>query len=169
MFDSLHLHLMLNHAPLFLALCGALLAAAGELMGERWLRRAGLIALVIAGPLAWEISASGERAGDRLEKLRPANEKLIDAHEEAAEAAVPVFAFAAVVAAIALILERKPRAARIAALLAGALGLAAFAVAARAALLGGKISHPELDSAGASALSAPAPAAAAPERDHDRD
>ena len=168
MFDSIHLHLMLNHAPLFLALCGALLALAGEAMNERWLRRAGLAAMLIAGPLAWAVSASGERAGETLEKLRPASEALIETHEEAAEAATPVFAFAAVVAAVALALERKPRGVRVATLLAGALGVAAFALAARAALLGGKISHPELTPGGAAPAAAPAPVSG-PEKEHDRD
>lgn len=168
MFDAIHLHLMLNHAPLFLALGGAILALAGAAMDERWLRRAGLAALVIAGPLAWAVSESGERAEDALEQVRPVGEALVEAHEEAAEAAVPVFAFAAVAAAVALALERKPRFARIAALLAGALGAAAFALAARTAQLGGKLSHPELTPGGAAPSAVSAPASGS-EKEHDRD
>jgi len=155
---SAHWHLMLNHLPVLGVPFGAALLGVGLLVGRTTLQRAGLAVLVLAGLAAGAAYLTGEPAENALEAQiaggsRP--ESLIEAHEEAAEAATIATGLLALVSAVAL--WRLRRGALTRGWMTGVLMMAvATSVAlAWAATLGGRISHPEIRPA---AIATPAPA-----------
>ena len=153
---SAHWHLILNHLPVLGVPFGAALLGIGLLFGRTTLQRSGLAVLVLAGLAAGAAYLTGEPAEHALETQLGAGtrpESLIEAHEEAAEAATIATGLLALVSAFALWRLRRGALAR--GWTAGALLMAvATALAlAWAATLGGRISHPEIRPA---AIAAPA-------------
>ncbi len=140
-----HLHLLINHAPLFALLIGLAILVTALARHNEELRRAGLVLLVLGGVGAVPAFLSGEPAEDAIEDLPGVSEKLIERHEEAADFALWGAGLAGLAALGALLLQgRRPVAAR---RLTGAsvgLSLIALGVMARTANLGGQIRHPEI-------------------------
>ena len=83
--NAAHIHLVVNHVPLFAALFGAGLLAWGLFKNEPSLRAAGLILGLIAGIGGVVAVQSGERAEDIVEEYAGTNENALSEHEEAAE------------------------------------------------------------------------------------
>lgn len=153
--NAAHIHLMVNHLPLFASLFGGALLAAGVLMRQRALSRAGLVLALLAAAGGVAAAQSGERAEDVVEGWSGVSESAIEEHEEAAEAAQAAAVVLGVLALGALAVprarERAERWLTVASLLAA---VAVFGFTARAANLGGEIRHPEIsDGAAASTLS----------------
>lgn len=143
--NAAHLHLMVNHLPLFAALFGGALLAFGLWKNDRALRSAGLVLGLIAGIGAFAAVQSGERAEDIVEEYAGTNEEALHEHEEAAE----VTQWAAIllglvsVGALAVPKERTTLRSR-AEWLAIALFAVTLGLVARTANLGGPIRHPEI-------------------------
>lgn len=137
-----HLHMMVNHLPLFAALAAALLLASGLLGKSAPLARAGLVACLLAGVGAWAGNFTGERAEDWVNDKPGVTEEAVEEHEEAAEttryAAFPLGALALV----ALFWKKGPQ--RGLQLLLLLLALATLGLTAQAANLGGQIRHTEI-------------------------
>ena len=154
--SNAHWHLILNHLPVLGVPFGALLLGIGLLRGTMALQRAGLIVLVLAGVAAGVAYLTGEPAEHALETLGAAGsrpESLIEAHEEAALAALIAAGVLALGAAAALLalgaagaLWRLVRGTVGRGWIAGLLTLALVASLALGwvATLGGRISHPEI-------------------------
>ena len=139
-----HLHIMLNHIPLFGSLFAALLIAWGLLRKSEDVLRLGLALGVVVAIATWGVQLTGEPAEEVIENLAGVSRRLIHAHEEAAEWATYIIAAAGVVAILAfLLVRRRHRAARGLSILTLVVSLLGFAAASRAALLGGEIRHPE--------------------------
>jgi len=139
-----HLHIMLNHIPLFGSLFAALLIAWGLLRKSEEVLRLGLALAFIIGIATWGVQLTGEPAEEVIENLAGVSRRMIHAHEEAAEWATYIIAAAGVAAILALLLvRRRHRAARGLSILTLVISLFGFAAASRAALLGGEIRHPE--------------------------
>jgi|tagenome__1003787_1003787.scaffolds.fasta_scaffold20989417_2 MYXO-CTERM domain-containing protein len=139
-----HLHIMLNHIPVFGSLFAALLIAWGLLRKSEDVLRLGLALAVVVGVATWGVQLTGEPAENVVEHLADVSRRMIHAHEEAADWATYMIAAAGVVALVALLMvRRRHRAGRGLSILALVISLVGFAAASRAALLGGEIRHPE--------------------------
>lgn len=145
--NAAHLHLVLNHAPLFALLIGTAVVAVALWRPSDDLMRAGLILVVLGGAATVPAFLSGEPAEDAIEELPGVSEELIDEHEESADYALWGGVVAGLVALAALaVRRRRAGVSRKFALLAASLGFLAVIIMARTAYLGGQIRHPEIRS-----------------------
>jgi len=145
-----HVHLMVNHVPLFAALFGGTLLAYGLLKNERSLRSAGLVLGLVAGIGGVAAVQSGERAEDIVEALAGTNELALEEHEEAAEFTQWATILLGVISLAALAIPRNRTTLRTGGeWLTIALFAVTLAMVARTANLGGAIRHPEIGGSGA--------------------
>ncbi len=131
-----HLHLILNHSPLFAELAALLLLAAGGALRRRDLVDAALVAAIATAPLAAATFVSGRAAADAVGRIDGIDQEAIGPHEEAAE----IFAAVATVAALAAGAALRWR--RVTAVAAAAV-VVALAIGLWTAERGGAIHHPE--------------------------
>jgi uncharacterized membrane protein len=145
--NAAHLHLMVNHLPLFATIFSGLLLAAGLLLKQKPLSQAGLALAIVAALGAFAALETGEGAEDMVEDLPGVVRGTIHDHQEAAEAAlwstIVLGAFALGALALPVRMAEAKRKATLGAL---ALTLVAFVLIARANNLGGHIRHPEITS-----------------------
>lgn len=150
--NAAHIHLVVNHVPLFAALFGACLLAIGLLKNERSLKSAGLVLGLVAGLGGVVAVQSGERAEDVVEAYAGTNEAAIEEHEEAAEVTQWAAILLGLVSLGALLMPKGRDALRgRAEWLTLALFVVTLGLVARTANLGGPIRHPEI-SASATAV-----------------
>ena len=142
--DGTHLHLMINHFPLFGSAIALVILAWALVARSRDLTRAGLILALACGIGGFAVKLSGDEAEEQVEDLPWANQDLIHEHEEAADWAFYVLALAGVAAAVALVRMRGDRPARLESGIVLGLLVMGFAATARTALEGGKIRHEEV-------------------------
>lgn len=142
--NAAHIHIMLNHIPLFGALFAALLVGWGLLRRSEDVLRLGLALAFVVGIATYGVMLTGEPAEHVIGHMPGVSRRMIHAHEEAGEWATYVIAAAGLVSLIALLMvRRRHRSGRGLAILSLVLSLVGFAAASRAALLGGEIRHPE--------------------------
>lgn len=146
--NAAHVHLMVNHIPLFAALFGGALLGFGLWKNQPALKSAGLVLGLIAGLSAFAAVQSGERAEDIVEELSGTNEIALEQHEEAAEIAQWAAILLGVASLVGLALPKSQGAMRTRVeWLTIALFLVTLAMVARTANLGGPIRHPEISAA----------------------
>jgi len=80
-----HLHLIVNHSPLFAELAALLLLAAGAALRKRDLVAAALIAAILAAPLAVAAFFSGRATAEVIGRTEGVDQEAIGPHEESAE------------------------------------------------------------------------------------
>jgi len=162
--NSAHLHLLLNHVPVLGTLSGMLLLAFAMIRRSQELTRVSLAVLVLAAVITIPVYWSGEPAEELVEHRPEVSERIIEQHEEAAEAAATALGILGALSLAGLVLFRQatgvPR--RFAALTL-ALALVGTVLMIRTANLGGQVRHAEIRSATAGAP------AGARERRHDDD
>ncbi|HEV7587460.1 MAG TPA: hypothetical protein VGO40_04970 [Longimicrobium sp.] len=142
--NGAHLHIMLNHIPVFGSLFVALLIAWGLLRKSEDVLRLGLALAFVVGVATWGVKLTGAPAEHIVEHMAGVTRRSIHAHEEAADWATYLIVAAGVVGLFALLLvRRRHRAGRALSILALVVSLFGFAAVSRAALLGGEIHHPE--------------------------
>ena len=139
-----HLHLMINHFPLFAAAIAIAVLAWALVVRSRDLTRAGLILTIVCGIGGFVAKQSGEGAEHQTEDLPWFNKDLFHEHEEAADWAWVTLAVAGVAAAVALVRMRGDRQARLETGITLVLLTVGFAATAKTALVGGKIRHEEV-------------------------
>ena len=150
--NAAHVHLMVNHLPLFAALFGAALLLFGVVRGQEVVTRIGLVLAVLAGVGAFAAARSGEGAEEIVEEYAGVSESAIHDHEEAGEAAQWASLLLGVLALTALVVPAQRVSLKKAATYGSVLmSLVAFGLIARAANLGGEIRHPEISGAAPSA------------------
>ncbi|MEP0547000.1 MAG: hypothetical protein ABJF88_08710 [Rhodothermales bacterium] len=151
-----HLHLALNHAPLFGILFAVLGLTWALARKDEGIARASLGLLVLAGLLVLPVYLSGENAEDIVEDQVGVSHDAIEAHEDAALGAAVAVGLLGLVALGLLIGFRRgalPRSATATALM---LALAAGGWIGYVANLGGQINHPEIrEDTSASAVGVP--------------
>lgn len=143
--NSAHLHLMLNHAPLFALAAGFVLLAWGVVRNNYEVRLIARVAFVLAALAAVAVYFTGKAAEDVVENLPGVLERAIEQHEDAGTAALAAIAATGIFAALGLALHRAGdtlRRVNLAALFA--MSLIAFGFTAWAANAGGAIRHPEI-------------------------
>jgi len=143
--NQAHWHLLFNHVPIFGALAGVLLLAAGLLRRQDAVLHAGLWALVLAVVVGLPAQLTGPGAAKVVEDMPRVSQALIKNHAQAGRLGYYVLVATGTLALLTdlLLRQRAPRARQLAwaTLLGAALS---FGLLARAGNLGGQISHPEI-------------------------
>jgi len=140
-----HLHLMLNHFPVFGTIFAFLLLAAGMLVKSAILRNAALTALAVVALVTLPVYFTGKSAGASAGSLPGVTGSDIERHEASAifsVIAVEVLGLAALAALV--LLDRVPVVARWLESCCLVLSLAAGGMLAWTSNLGGQIRHSEI-------------------------
>lgn len=143
--DWIHLHLALNHVPVFGVpfLLGLLSWSWGR--AQRATLRLCLWAFVVLAATSVAIKFTGDFAAEKVKAGSGFEKALIELHEESADQATTGVFFLGLSALVALFLSRGGRATPKWSLgLITFLALATFVLMARTANLGGHIRHPEI-------------------------
>jgi len=144
MLEGAHLHLLVNHAPIFGSLFALVLLVASFYFAPDVLRRTALVVLVgtaLAGAVA---KFSGEAAEDAIRGFPGVTRQAIHVHEESADVAFIAAGIVGVLALGALIRWRRapiPRGATVVALIATAFVAGSLVYTG---LLGGRVRHTEV-------------------------
>jgi hypothetical protein len=149
--SAIELHLLLNHVPPVGALVGLLLLAAGLGDGRGGLDRAGLGVLFLASLASLPVFLSGGPAEKAGEAILGASRPFIEAHEDAARAALAGCLALAGLSLAGLVRFRARAIPRRFGLAALALALLAAGLLLWTARLGGEIRHSEIRGATAPA------------------
>lgn len=143
--NAAHLHLVVNHAPLFGLIAALLLLAWGLLRKSSEFRTASYVAFMLSAVAAVIAYVSGGGAEEIVEDLPGITERAIDRHEDAAKIALLLMSVTGIGAAAAFFFERAKTAARmIPAKAVFAVALLALGAVGYTANLGGLIHHAEI-------------------------
>ena len=143
--DYVHLHLLLNHAPIMGFFIGPFFMVYGYIVKSEATRYGALWLFLILTPVSMLVSHSGEESEHKVEDLPGVSEELMEEHEDAAGiAVVGTWILGAISLAGLVTKKRKPELSKW--LVTGAM-VAAFYCAgtmAYAGYLGGQIRHTEV-------------------------
>ena len=101
--NSVHLHLLLNHAPVLGVLFGTALILFAFIRRSNDLKRLALGLFIISGLLSIPVYLTGEPAEHRVEALPGVSHAVVESHEQAAEIAFIGFLALGAVALVNLI------------------------------------------------------------------
>ena len=141
---GVHLHLLVNHAPLFGAIFALALLAASFIWAPDVLRRAALLALVFTALGAVASDLTGEPAEDAIRGFPGVRREVIHEHEELGEKSYIAASILGALALGALIRWRRVPVPQGAALGALAGAVVVTGMMAYTALLGGRVRHTEV-------------------------
>lgn len=144
MFSGAHLHLLVNHAPIFGCVFAFVLLAASYFFAPDVLRRTAFIILVVTAIAGILADKTGEPAEDAIRGLPGVKREVIHDHEEMAEKAWKLALVLGVASAGALIKWRRkpiPKGVTVGMVLATAFVGGAMVYTG---LLGGRIRHTEV-------------------------
>ena len=144
--DAAHLHLALNHAPLFALVFATLGLAWAVIRTDGGVARASLGLLVLAGLLVLPTYLTGEDAEDIVEDQVGVSHEAIEEHEDAALGAAIATGIVGLAALVVLFLFRQGEVPRTATVSMLVFTLAAAGWIGYVANLGGQINHPEIRS-----------------------
>ena len=146
-FSVVHLHLAINHSPLYTELFALILMVIGMVRRNRTLITSGLVVTVIAGLCAIAAAITGNGAADFIDHSPPiagVDKMAIGEHDAAATYLLWAACITGGLAIIALWIGRKRERPRWVEMLVTIAILFSLTVVARVALLGGRIHHPEV-------------------------
>ncbi len=138
--NAAHLHLVLNHLPIFGTLFALCLLLAGLGLRDRSLKRAGLVTLILIALATPGVYLSGEAAEETVEKLPGFLETYIEKHEELAKIALLFTSASGVLSALSLLKGESRKLVALTLLW----GLLTFTVLGLVGNSGGKIRHSEI-------------------------
>lgn len=146
--SALHLHLAINHSPLYAETFAFFLLLIGLIRRNRTLVTSGLVTAIVAALCAIAAFSSGDEASNILQHMKPpiagVETTAIGPHEEAADFFLTAACITGGLAIVALWWGRRrerPRWLDVVILIAVAFSLS---IGLRVALLGGRIHHPEV-------------------------
>jgi hypothetical protein len=142
-----HIHLMLNHVPLFGALAVTILCGLALLRRQQGLARGGLLVAVLTAIVGVAVYLTGEPAEELVEDLPGVSEAVLETHEEIALVATVVLGAFGVLAVIGLIAFRHGVTMGFTRALLAA-SLVPLAAMAYTAYLGGQVRHSEIRQGG---------------------
>ena len=147
--NVVHLHLVLNHSPLYTELFAFALLVIGLLARKQTLVTAGLVVAIIGALCAFAGGWTGEGSETILKNSPPiagVDQKMIEPHAQAAGYFIIAAYVTAGLALISLIIGWRRAGGRFRWLdgLVALCVLVSFVAAGRTALLGGRIHHPEV-------------------------
>ena len=148
-FSGVHLHLAINHSPLFAEIFALCLILFGLLKKRREFVTAAFVVAIVAALCGIATDLSGDKAADFLTNAKPpiagVDTKLIGDHDTAATFFVTFSCITGVASIIALFIGyRRGTRPRWLEIVIAVLIAHALSVAARTAFLGGQIHHPEV-------------------------
>jgi uncharacterized membrane protein len=144
MFSGAHVHLLVNHAPVFGTLFALALLITSYFTYPDVFRRTAFVVLIASAIAGAAANLSGDAAQDAIRGFPGVKRQLIHAHEQMGDKAYYLGVALGVLALIALIRWRRrpvPASAALVAVLATAFVCGAFVYTA---LLGGRIRHTEI-------------------------
>ena len=146
MIQADHLHLAINHSPLYAETFAFFLLLIGTIRRNRTLVTAGLVTAVIAGLCGAAAYWTGDGAADVLQKANIAgvDTQAIGLHALAAKFGLASTAITGVAAIVALWWGRRATGPRWLDIVIIILAFWSVTVVLRVALLGGRIHHPEV-------------------------
>lgn len=144
MFTGVHLHLLVNHAPIFGSLFALALLAASFIWAPDVLRRTALVVLIGTGIGGFIADQTGDPAEDAIRGFPGVKREVIHEHEELGEKSFIVASVLGVLAIVALVRWRRtpiPQGVAVGALVGAAVvsGMMAYT-----GLLGGYVRHTEV-------------------------
>jgi len=146
--NFVHVHLAINHSPLYATLFALGLLLIGMMTRNRSVATSGLIIAIIAALCAIAAYTTGDQAKDIIDKGPPiagVEKTAIEPHDEAAGYFLIASCVTGFLAIVAMFLGRKrrerPRWVEFIVLIAL---LFSLTIVARVAILGGRIHHPEV-------------------------
>lgn len=142
--SAAHLHLVLNHAPLFALVFASLGLTWSLARQDEGVARASLGLLILAGILVLPVYLTGDEAEDVVEDQVGVSEAAIEAHEEVALGAAIATGVAGAVGLLVLVGFRKRALPRTATALVLVLAIGVAGWIGYVANLGGQINHPEI-------------------------
>jgi hypothetical protein len=146
--SAVHLHLAINHSPLYAELFALVLLLIGLPRRNRSLVTAGLVVAIIAAFCAIGADITGDAADEVIDNSPPiagVEKTLIAPHNDAATYFLVVACIAGALAATSLIIGwRRGERLRWLDILITVTVLVSLLAAGRTALLGGRIHHPEV-------------------------
>lgn len=141
--NAAHIHLMLNHVPLFGAVAVTILFAVALVLRQQGVARAGLVVALLTALVAIVVYLTGEPAEELVENLPGISEAVMETHEEVALVATLVLGAFALVALYGLFAFRHGVSMAFTKFLL-VLSLVPLAAIAYTAYLGGQIRHSEV-------------------------
>ena len=146
MIDGTHLHLLINHLPVFGSMMGLLVLIYAMITKSEQTRIAAYLVMIVSaigGAIAY---FTGEAAEETAENLPGVSHDLIEMHEDAAFFAFWAFVIVAVVSLVAIWMTKRKIRISMMSWIVLVLSLWAFSVVARTSYLGGQIRHSEIRS-----------------------
>jgi uncharacterized membrane protein len=143
-FSGVHLHLLVNHAPILGSLFALALLVASFFVAPDVLRRTALIVLIFTGIAAFAADQTGEPAEDAIRGFPGVTRDVIHEHEEMGEKAFIAAAVLGVLAVGALVRWRRTPLPRSATLVVLAGSVVVSGLMAYTGLLGGRVRHSEV-------------------------
>lgn len=143
--NGAHLHLLVNHIPIFTIAFGAAALAWSVYRGSDEMRWAAVGLFILAGVSAWAADLSGEAAEDLVKNLADVTKALIHEHEEAADfakASATLLALGSI--GMVFIGRYKVKFYRTAQIALLVFAIFSSTIQARTAYLGGLIRHTEI-------------------------
>lgn len=141
--NAMHLHIVLNHAPLFGELFASALLVAAAPARNRTLLRTALVVLIATAVISIPVFFTGRRAADSIGRFEGVSQEAIDPHERSAKAFLVAGELAGLAAGLVL-WPGRDRFTPWRVAVVGALNGAALILAMRTAYLGGAIRHDEI-------------------------
>ena len=147
-----HLHLILNHAPIFGAFVGMIIFGIGMFRRNNTLEKTGLITFIVTGIATLPTYFTGEAAEEVAERFKDSSHDMIHEHEELAETGLILMIALAIASLILLIVmwrfkqSNEGKHAKNGLMKSAILSLAAttFGIMMIVGNTGGKIRRPEL-------------------------
>jgi len=145
--NQTHLHLLINHLPVFGSILGALVLAHGLWARSNQTIIAAYNLFIISAVGAVIAYLTGEAAEETVENIQGVSENLIGRHEDAGTLALTALIILGATSLIGLFVTIKKSAfIRMVAMVTLFISLAAFGLVARTGYLGGQIRHTEINS-----------------------
>jgi len=146
--NQTHIHLLINHLPIFGSILGGLVLAHGLWTKSNQTKIAAYNVLIISSIGAVIAYLTGEAAEETVENIQGISKAMLDQHEDASVYALAALIILGVASLIGLFLTlKKSSFARTIAVVTLFISLISFGIIARTGYLGGQIRHTELNSA----------------------
>ncbi len=107
--NGAHLHLILNHIPVFGLLFGLIILAAAQLRRNRDLARTGMVTLVAIAIITIPVYLTGEPAVDIVQHMPGISKEILERHEWAALVAILLTEIVGIIALVGLVVYRPPK------------------------------------------------------------
>jgi uncharacterized membrane protein len=104
-----HIHLILNHAPIFGVFVGAIIFGVGMFRRNNTLEKTGLITFIVTGIATLPTYFTGEGAEEAAERFKDSSHDMIHEHEELAETGLILMIALAIASLILLIVMSRSK------------------------------------------------------------